>query len=558
MVAPSGPRIAARSPGTALRADYSGRLVPGSLLIVTHFYPPSGMVAARRPAGLAKYLRRLGYDVTVLTSCAWVDEPPGEDRPAGVVRSGDLMASRLNWRRENMRAWTSGQSDYESGSSRLAQVIVPDTALITWLPYLVPRGLRLARRRRFDCVITTSGPESAHLAGLALGREHARGSPTCATAGASRPCTTGQRELQERLDRGLERLVARRADLMTAVSEPLAADLRDRLGADAHTVTNGFDPDEVPAADGREPAARPDPALTGSHGRMASSQRSPAPLLDAVRLLRDRGGAERLELVFAGPLTSDERRLLEAPDLAGVVRHVGNLERAEALQLQREADGLLLLTAGTRRGEATGKLFEYLGAERPVLVLGDDSEAARIVRDAGAGLAAPSADPEAIAAALERLAGDRAGRGAARLLLPRARPPLRRAGRAGARAGAEQDPVERLLHDAGQRAPGPPGPVDEPAARAQLAVGRELRGARVERGGAWRGWCGSGAGSRPGRRTGARSRGGGSRARPRARAARASLARARPGRSPSPRSPAGRCRSRRRPRTGPAASGWSP
>ena len=85
------------------------------------------------------------------------------------------------------------------------------------------------------------------------------------------------------------------------------------------------------------------------------------------------------------------------------MRHVGNLERVEALRLQREADGLLLLTAGTRRGEATGKLFEYLGAERPILVLGDDSEAARIVLGAGAGVAAPSADPEAIATALERL-----------------------------------------------------------------------------------------------------------------------------------------------------------
>jgi hypothetical protein len=30
----------------------------GSLLIVTHFYPPSGMVAARRPAGLAPLLGR--------------------------------------------------------------------------------------------------------------------------------------------------------------------------------------------------------------------------------------------------------------------------------------------------------------------------------------------------------------------------------------------------------------------------------------------------------------------------------------------------------------------
>ena len=376
--------------------------MPGSLLIVTHFYPPSGMVAARRPAGLAKYLRRLGYDVTVLTSCAWVDEPPGEDRAAGVVRSGDLMASRLNWRRENMRAWTSGQSDYESGSSRLAQAIVPDTALMTWLPYLVPRGLRLARRRRFDCVITTSGPESVHLAGLALGRSAAWIADLRDGWGFEtlHDWPTG---LQGSLDRGLERLVARRADLMTAVSEPLTADLRARLGADAHTVTNGFDPDEVPARTGSSPLLDPARRSLVHTGRMASSQRSPAPLLDALRMLRERGAAERVELVFAGPLTSGERRLLEAPDLAGVVRHVGNLERAEALRLQREADGLLLLTAGTRRGEATGKLFEYLGAERPVLVLGEDSEAARIVRDAGAGLAAPSADPEAIAAALERL-----------------------------------------------------------------------------------------------------------------------------------------------------------
>ena len=86
------------------------------------------------------------------------------------------------------------------------------------------------------------------------------------------------------------------------------------------------------------------------------------------------------------------------------MRHVGNLERAEALWAPARAPtGCCCFTAGTRRGEATGKLFEYLGAERPVLVLGDDSEAARIVREAGAGLAAPSADPEAIAAALERL-----------------------------------------------------------------------------------------------------------------------------------------------------------
>lgn len=384
----------------------------GSLLIVTHFYPPSGMVAARRSAGLAKYLRRLGYRVTVLTSSAWVDAPPGEDRDAGVVRTGDLMASRLNWRRANMRAWTGGgDADYVSGASRLAQVVVPDTALVTWLPYLVPGALRLARRERFDCVITTSGPESVHLAGLALRRRTAWIADLRDGWGFE-TLHSWPTAAQARLDAALERRVARRADLMTAVSEPMAADLRDRLGADAHTVTNGFDPDEVPPRTGSHPQLDLLKRTLVHTGRMASSQRSPAPLLDAVRLLRARGSAlaQRLELVFAGPLTPDERRLLEAADLAGVVRHVGNLERDDALRLQREADGLLLLTSGTRRGEATGKLFEYLGAERPVLVLGDRSEAARIVSETGAGLSAPADDPEAIAAALERLPDDVASR----------------------------------------------------------------------------------------------------------------------------------------------------
>ena len=49
------------------------------------------------------------------------------------------------------------------------------------------------------------------------------------------------------------------------------------------------------------------------------------------------------------------------------------------------------------------KLYEYLAAGRPILVLGDQTEAARIVSEAGAGFAAPAGDPEAIASALRRL-----------------------------------------------------------------------------------------------------------------------------------------------------------
>lgn len=79
------------------------------------------------------------------------------------------------------------------------------------------------------------------------------------------------------------------------------------------------------------------------------------------------------------------------------------LDRPQTLRLQRDADSLLLLTAGNRTGEATSKLFEYLYADRPILVLGERTAAARIVERARAGAVVPGDHPERIADALRAL-----------------------------------------------------------------------------------------------------------------------------------------------------------
>ena len=97
---------------------------------------------------------------------------------------------------------------------------------------------------------------------------------------------------------------------------------------------------------------------------------------------------------MAGPLSARELELLAADDLAGLVKVVGWLERPRALALQRAADTLLVVTEGpSRRSVATGKVFEYLAARRPILVLGEGTEAARIVADAGCGHATSANDP---------------------------------------------------------------------------------------------------------------------------------------------------------------------
>jgi glycosyltransferase involved in cell wall biosynthesis len=394
-----------------------------SLLLVTQFAPPSTLVAARRTAGLTKYLARLGYRVTVLTSLA---SGAGEELEGAtrVVRTTDAIATPLNWRRRHFEALGGATPATYSRPSRLQSVVVPDLALVGWVPFALLRALSLARREPFDCVLTSSPPPSVHLVGLALKR---RGVPwiaefrdgwTFEPPQAPFPLAT-----QRAVDRRLERRVVERADAVVAVTKPIVDDLRDRFGVPAELVTNGFDPEETAP---EENDALLDPARHSlvHTGRMGSAGATPEPLLGALRLLRP-DEAARLEIVFAGPLSEREQELFSAPDLAGVVQTVGSLDRTRTLRLQRAADSLLVVTEGaSRRSVATGKLFEYLAAKKPILVLGDETEAARIVNETGAGFATSAIDPVQIAAALRRLLTSPPGLAAAESLEPYAHPAI--------------------------------------------------------------------------------------------------------------------------------------
>jgi len=374
-----------------------------SILLVAQVAPPSTLVAARRVAGFTKYLARLGHRVTVLTSSVSGDGPI--EGAAEVVRTGDLMRTPLNWRRRHFRAFAGEESGGYVQPSVLERVIVPDVALATWLPYALPRALRLARER-FDVVVTSAPPQSAHLVGLALKRGGLRWIADFRDGwryephGAEWPAG-----LQRRLDAVLEERVVRGADAAVAVTEPIAEDLRRRFGARVEVITNGFDPED-PVGDGTSAWLDPTRISLVHTGRIEAARSSLAPLLAALRLLRAEhpASAEHLEVVLAGPLSADEERLVNAPDLRSSVRALGQLPRPEVLALQRAADWLLVITEGDRRKSvATGKLFEYLAAGRPVLVLGEGTEAARIAADAGRAVAVSAVDPRAIAECLHHV-----------------------------------------------------------------------------------------------------------------------------------------------------------
>ena len=380
-----------------------------SILLVAQLTPPSPLVGAHRPAALAKYLARRGHRVTVLTS-----RVSGRGAIAGaarVVRTRDLLSSPLNWRRANLESLQGQRQAAYGQASPIERLVVPDLSAVGWVPFALPRAVALRARERFDCVVTTSPPASAHLIGRAL---QGAGVPWVAdlrdgwTFDPPRP--PWPTRAQTALDAALERRVLERAGRIVAVTAPIARDLEERLGRPAGVITNGFDPEDPPG-----PTAPPlDPRRHSlvHTGRMNVVGRSPRAFFDGLVefLRRHPNGAERLEVVLAGPVSDEQQRLLADGRLDGLVRSVGSLDRPSALALQRRADTLLVLAEGNEvrpaRSVATGKLFEYLAAGRPVLVLGEDSEAARIVTRSGAGAAARGDDPASIASVLERLLDD--------------------------------------------------------------------------------------------------------------------------------------------------------
>jgi glycosyltransferase involved in cell wall biosynthesis len=380
-----------------------------NLLLVAYFYPPCRDTGAHRPAALAKWLRRLGHRVTVLTTSAY---GTGEQAlEADVIRSADLqrLRARLHGRDEIGALF---DADTYSGRPHvLSRIVVPEPLAIAWAPFALRDAVRANSRERFDAVITSSPPESVHMIGRALRR---RGVPWIAdlrdgwTFEPIRPpFPTG---VQRRLDERLERRWLGAADAVVAVSRPAADDLRNRLGLDPELIPNGWDPDldaepDGGAADDLLDTARASLVYTG---RFGSYGRDPSGLIRALGVLAREhpDDAARLELVVAGPLTEDEAQLMRTDVAPARIVVAGTVERERALTLQRGADALLLLASSRRTQLLNFKLFEYLAAGKPILALAAGTEAGRVVAETG-GEAVPADDVDAIVAALRRVvAGD--------------------------------------------------------------------------------------------------------------------------------------------------------
>ncbi len=382
------------------------------VLIVSLYFPPAGGGGVQRPLKLATHLPELGIETHVLAP----DDPRWLHRdeelplpPKATVHRARYLGPRGRKLAEELHGVTGLRREVVRARALGRRLLVPDEN-VSWNATAIPAAVRIARRRRVDVVITTSPPASVHLVGAAVRKATgARWVADLRDSLVAHPHRRAERRLvraKEKTGEWMARLVAQSADGIVAVSDAIAEEVRAlQPKGPVTTISNGSDFDDFEGLEYRR-GERFRITHTGSF----FGKRDPRPFLTALK----ESGLD-VEARFLGDFRSVDRAWAEELDLGDRLRLLPYAPRAESLELQRDSEALLLLipdAGGRGKGVLSGKVFEYLAAERPILaVVPPDGAAANLIRETGAGPVVAPDDIEGIRAELKELeASWRAGR----------------------------------------------------------------------------------------------------------------------------------------------------
>ncbi len=192
------------------------------VLMVNYYFPPLGGIGSLRALKFATYLPEFGWEPTVLAprDGAYYRDPSLAFPEERVVRTRSLELSRLG-----KRALAAGGTDTEPalvgpflGRARemVRRWIYRPDAQVGWYPFAVFAGRRTLRARRFDAIVSSSFPITAHLVARRLHRS--AGLPWVAEFRDPWTDLLDTRDPRRRRDKPLERALVAEADVVVVPS----------------------------------------------------------------------------------------------------------------------------------------------------------------------------------------------------------------------------------------------------------------------------------------------------------------------------------------------------
>jgi len=351
------------------------------VLIISFFFSDKSIIGAVRPNGLAKFLPEFGWEPVVLT----VESETKSKHQFTVIETPyvDLFANwkkrfRLNENKsvkENLGLPTRHDFLIDFALDIWNEIFAFPDANIGWYKFAVSQANELLRENKFDAIISTSRPATTHLIAKDLKMKY--GTPWIADFRDlwTQNHTYSFSPIRKLFERKLELETLSEADLLTTVSKPLAENLRKvHKNKDIYVIPNGFDPDQMSTGN----ILTKDFSITYT-GSIYKRKQDPIPFFKALSGLILEGSINEgdISVNFYGDNINWIENDIAKFGLHDIVKVNRLISRDKAIEKQKESQILLFLSWNDpqEKGICTGKIFDYISSQRPILSVGSSGGA---------------------------------------------------------------------------------------------------------------------------------------------------------------------------------------
>ncbi|HAF31113.1 MAG TPA: hypothetical protein DCG75_18910 [Bacteroidales bacterium] len=363
------------------------------ILIITYYWPPSGGAGVQRWLKFAKYLPEFGVEPIILTvDPKYASYPQRDESLEKDIRSDLKVFKTKSFEPLNLLSGLFGKKNVPYGGftnvnkqSFLQTVLrfirgnffIPD-ARIGWNRYAYKKAKEIIKEYNIETVITTSPPHSTQLIGLKLKKNL----NINWIADFRDPWTdiyyykdllhTG---FAKRLDKKKELKVLEGADRVIVVGKSLKEKFYHKVLQDKITViSNGFDEEDFTGI-----VQKPD-VFTITYTGTLSDQYNISTFIEACKELKSKG--INFIIRFVGNISDYNLNGFKTAGLFENLEIVTYVPHQKSIEYLFKSSVLLLVIPDFvgNKEILTGKLFEYIATQIPIIGIGPkDGDAAEVI-----------------------------------------------------------------------------------------------------------------------------------------------------------------------------------
>jgi len=397
-----------------------------NILIIAYYYPPKGGAGVQRSAKLAKYLNKLGYKVHVLTVekniPGIIDESLMVDihENIRVYRTGMKKIISLDFFINKFRKKSNVESIIKPEQNPPKQKtfinfikrIIIDFFLILnipddkkgWINYAIKEGNKIIKEQNIDLIYSTSAPTSAHFIGRKLKEKNSIPWIADFRDSWADNKAANYNTIIRFIYGKLEKQIIYKADKIISVSKPIVDNFSDKYISVAkskfHVIPNGYDEDDFVNLDLKKHNSNEKFEIL-YNGTLYANE-DPSTFFIVLHNLINMGKLDtnKILIKFNGDMGAYQREIVNyySSIYPGVICQNNYKNHAESIRDFESANALLLILGEGKgvEGVYSGKIFEYIRANKPIIGIVPNGVARDLIIDSKTGYTATASDTNRI------------------------------------------------------------------------------------------------------------------------------------------------------------------